>query len=240
VESLSYISHFFKPSWNCPVCGSQDFIFNKVLWKELVGDWELSECEAAYIDRQQGLSCQQCQNNLRSMALAEGILSYLGSNETLQKTARRFKYRNLKVLEINSAGNLTPFLKGLRNHTLINYPESNIMKLQFDDGIWDLVIHSDTLEHVPDPMLGLRETQRLLRNGGASVFTVPIIVNRMSRTRDDLKPSYHGDPANPLDDYKVFTEFGVDVWTSVLEAGFQSCRFHHLDYPAGIAIEAVK
>jgi len=174
------------------------------------------------------------------MALAKGILSYLGSNETLQKTVRRFKYRNLKVLEINSAGNLTPFLKGLRNHTLINYPESNIMKLQFDDGIWDLVIHSDTLEHVPDPMLGLRETQRLLRNGGASVFTVPIIVNRMSRTRDDLKPSYHGDPANPLDDYKVFTEFGVDVWTSVLEAGFQSCRFHHLDYPAGIAIEAVK
>jgi len=228
------------PAWYCPVCGSGNFVFHKILWAELIRDWELSAEEVSYIDRQQGYACHDCGNNLRSMTLAKAILGHLKSHQTLQRTLGRFRYRNLRILEINHAGNLSPILDKLRNHLRITYPQGDMTHLLFEDDSWDLVVHSDTLEHVSDPRLGLQETCRVLRKGGACLFTAPIIIGRMSRSREGMASSYHGNPSHPLDDYKVVTEFGADVWTYVLEAGFQSCRFHHLDYPAGIAIEAVK
>jgi SAM-dependent methyltransferase len=224
----------------CPVCGSKKFRNSKVLWPELIEDWELNAEEAAYVDRQQGFSCGSCGNNLRSMVLAKAILSRLGETEPMKVVARRFRYRNLRILEINEAGNLTPFLKLFPRHQLVTYPESDMTKLDFSDETWDLLIHSETLEHVPEPLVGLKECRRILRKGGACIFTIPIIVGRMTRSREGLKDSYHGDPKNASPDYKVVTEFGADAWAFAISAGFDSCRIHVMDYPAGIAIEAIK
>ena len=55
---------------------------------------------------------------------------------------------------------------------------------------------------------------------GRCIFTVPIVVGRMSRTRTGLKNSYHGTPGQGGGDYIVHTEFGADVWRYVVEAGF--------------------
>jgi ubiquinone/menaquinone biosynthesis C-methylase UbiE len=127
-----------------------------------------------------------------------------------------------------------------KRHTLLNYPEGDMMNLGYENETWDLIVHSETLEHVPDPMVGLRETLRVLSPGGACIFTIPIIVGRMSRSREGLKDSFHGDPKNATADYRVVTEFGADAWTFVMSAGFESCRIHVMEYPAGIAIEAIK
>jgi len=224
----------------CPVCGSKKFRNSKVLWPQLIEDWELNEEETAYVDRQQGLSCESCGNNLRSMVLAKAILSRLGETKPLKAVARRFRYRNLRILEINEAGNLTPLLKVFPRHQLVTYPESDMTKLDFSDETWDLVIHSETLEHVHEPLVGLKECRRILKKGGACIFTIPIIVERMTRSRKGLKDSYHGDPKIASPDYKVITEFGADAWTFVISTGFESCKIHVMDYPAGIAIEAQK
>jgi len=55
-------------------------------------------------------------------------------------------------------------------------------------------------------------------------FTVPIIVNRMTRSRIGLAPSYHGQSGVPADDQVVCSEFGADIWQTVLKAGFCSCE----------------
>jgi hypothetical protein len=138
--------------FSCPVCGASEFRNSKVLWPELIVDWELSAEEAGYIDRQQGFSCEACGNNLRSMVLAKAILSRLGETKPLKTVARRFRYRNLRILEINEAGNLTPFLKVFPRHQLVNYPKSDMTKLSFENKTCDLVIHSETLEQVADPI----------------------------------------------------------------------------------------
>ena len=226
--------------FSCPVCGSATFSQAKVLWDDLISDWELRSDEVDYIDKQQGLSCISCGNNLRSMVLAKAILSHLGSKDLLKNASRRFKYRNIRILEINQAGNLSPHLARFPKHVLLNYPEGDMMNLRYENETWDLVIHSETLEHIPDPLKGLKETYRILRKGGACIFTIPIIVGRMTRSRAGLKDSYHGDPKNASADYKVVTEFGADAWTFVMSAGFESCRIHVMDYPAGIAVEAIK
>ena len=174
------------------------------------------------------------------MVLAKAILSHLGSKDLLKNTSGRYKYRNVRILEINQAGNLSPYLSKFKRHTLLNYPEGDMMNLEYENATWDLVVHSEALEHVPDPLNGLKETCRILAKGGACIFTIPTIVGRMTRSREGLKDSFHGDPKNVTADYRVVTEFGADAWTFVLSAGFESCKIHAMDYPAGIAMEAIK
>jgi len=39
----------------------------------------------------------------------------------------------------------------------------------------DLIVHSDTLEHVDDPVAALTECRRIATPSGACCFTIPII-----------------------------------------------------------------
>ena len=80
----------------------------------------------------------------------------------------------------------------LPRHQLASYPDVDMMNLPFAAGAFDVVVHSDTLEHVSDPQRGLEECRRVLDERGAVVFTVPVVVGRLSRSRAGLAPSYHG------------------------------------------------
>ena len=93
-------------------------------------------------------------------------------------------------LDIYEPGSLGPFRKYLRR--LPNYVESqyspdiaggsvrdrvryeDLMHLSFPDASLDLVITSDVFEHVRKPHVAFAELHRVLRPGGAHVFTVPL------------------------------------------------------------------
>jgi ubiquinone/menaquinone biosynthesis C-methylase UbiE len=113
-----------------------------------------------------------------------------------------------------------------------------MMALPFRGRSFDLVIHSDTLEHVPDPIGGLAECGRVLVGGGYCAFTVPMIVDRLTRSRKGMSASYHGSPKNP-EDHLVHTEYGSDAWTHVLLSGFRECRIVSLEYPTAQALVGV-
>jgi hypothetical protein len=70
------------------------------------------------------------------------------------------------------------------------------------------------------------------------IFTVPTIVGRLSRSRAGLPASYHGQPGVEDPMMEVHTEFGADVWTYVMRAGFSACEFVAFRFPAGIAVVA--
>jgi SAM-dependent methyltransferase len=223
----------------CPCCGFGEFTTSVVLWPELIEQWALSAGEAAYVNRQQGLRCGRCKCNLRSMTLAFAITSYLQFQGTLSQYVRR-PLRQLRVLEINEAGDLTPFVSRLRYHTLARYPEVDIMRLPYADCSYDLVIHSDTLEHVPDPIGALRECRRVLRPSGGCAFTVPVITGRMTRSREGLPKSYHGNKSIVADDWAVCTEYGADAWTHVIRAGFLECRVACIEFPSSVALLGIR
>ena len=226
----------------CVVCGSGELHYLEELSAALISEWELSATEAAYVNRQQGLQCVQCGSTLRCMALATALLRYFGGGNTF-RTFAEFSAspaaQQLRVLEINEAGGITPFLAKWPGHVFVKFPEVDMQDLPYPDESFDLVVHSDTLEHVPDPLRGLAECRRVLRKSGACAFTVPIIVGRLTRSRAGLAPSYHGDPAHG-DGYLVHTEFGADAWTWPLAAGFADCRIVSLEHPAAHALIAVR
>lgn len=223
----------------CSCCGARDFASNKVLWPELIAEWGLGVDEAEYIDRQQGTVCTHCGSNLRSMALASAITLAHGHAGPLVEWVNTETAGRLAVLELNGAGSLTPVLRRLRGHVEAAYPQVDMLAMPFRDGSFDLVLHSDTLEHVPDPVRGLRECRRVLRRGGACCFTVPVVVGRLTRCRDGLPPSYHGRPGARLADYIVHTEYGADVWRHAMEAGFGEVRLIRAEFPAALALVAV-
>jgi SAM-dependent methyltransferase len=224
------------PALQCGVCGGADFTFRPVLAAPLIVDWQLSPAEIDYVERQQGESCNSCGANLRSVALADAIRSAVGTELLLGDYVASAASRRLKVLEINEAGTLTPTLKRLEGHVFGAYPELDMHEMPYADETFDLIVHSDTLEHVPNPVHALAECRRVLKRGGALCFTVPIIVGRMSRDRTGMKPSYHSLEARA--DMIARTEFGADAWTYVMQAGFNNVALHAVEYPCAIAITA--
>jgi SAM-dependent methyltransferase len=177
---------------------------------------------------------------MRVRVLALAILSVFAEGGTFADFIHSSAGQQLKILEINKAGNLHEFLKEHPGHMLVEYPEYDMMSLRLPDQHFDLVIHSDTLEHVSDPLKALKECFRILKRKGKLFYTIPVIIDRPTRTRHGLPRSYHGSSDCIADDYRVYTEFGNDAWKLVFEAGFKRVRIHAEEYPAAMAFEAEK
>jgi len=222
----------------CAICGSQHYTDRKVLWADLIRQWELSPEEVEYIDRQQGRDCATCHSSWRSISLAAAVMAEFQFEGLFNDFVTSTVGQSLRVLEVNGAGTLSEWLAKIPRYCRVDYPEVDLQQLPFSDASFDLVIHSDTLEHIPDPARALKECQRVLADNGRCAFTVPLIVGRLTRSRQHLKASYHGNPSNPAD-MRVHTEFGADAWCHVLRAGFDRCQIHGWDYPAAMTIVGV-
>jgi len=90
--------------------------------------------------------------------------------------------------------------------------------LTFPDESFDLFITQDVLEHVFRPEIALSEIARVLRPGGAHVFTVPVYRGRRTLVRavataDGVQhiepPDYHENPVDPNGSL-VVREWGDD------------------------------
>ncbi len=205
----------------CPICGGAQFSERRILWPALIAEWELAAAEIDYIDLQQGRWCNKCGASLRIQALAAAV----GAIPPLTR-----------ILELNGVGAFSTVLSRLPGYVRADYPAVDMRALPYADGAFDLVLHSDTLEHVDGVAAALRECRRVLAAGGRLCFTAPVIVGRMSRSRAGLPKSYHGFAGQENDDLVVHTEFGADTWCAVMEAGFTSVTINAIDYPAGLAI----
>jgi len=84
----------------------------------------------------------------------------------------------------------------------------NLEKMTFADKSFDLFITQDVMEHIFNPQAAFREIARVLRPGGAHIFTAPLVNKwRQTQTRASLRedgqiahhmePEYHGNPVDP-------------------------------------------
>ena len=228
----------------CATCGFAGRPLHKdVLWPGLISEWELTPDWARWIDEREGTRCVWCGSSLRSSQLSAAILRVVngrsGSRATrLSALFRDARARTLSIAEINSAGNLHRYLArcpglryseyGSRNPSV---PSEDLLDLTYSDSSFDVVITSDTLEHVSDINRALRETYRILKVGGTHVFSVPVVWDRPTRQRAAvsngqveylLPPSYHGAPSEGKSDFLVFYEFGSDFVETCAEVGFEA------------------
>jgi SAM-dependent methyltransferase len=208
----------------CAACGAEGrFVQNSwVLSRELRRRWgpALAGRESQF--------CERCGCSLRVRRIASVLLElYAERATTLVDLVREDAFRALRIAEINSIGRMHPLLAAAPGLVHVEFPEEDIQALSWDDETFDLVLTSETLEHVPDPHRALRETRRVLRPGGRHVFTVPVDPSLDStRSRTGLPPEHHGRGGGPFAlvtrraDMLVHTDFGRDVADVVRAAGF--------------------
>lgn len=212
----------------CSVCGSspKKWVHKKIIIDQLAKDWRLSTTLRKKLDLRESSFCPNCGNSHRTRFLAQAILNQipLGKNNLVDwvKIANK---NNFKVVEINGCGQLHPILEELKNLSYSEYvpsdnlkvriknflkdiPNQDITKLSYKDNQFDLILHSDVLEHVGDYQKAIRECRRILKSTGVCLFTVPVIMARLTKDRKKLPPSYHG--SGEPDNF-VFWEFGKDI-----------------------------
>lgn len=203
----------------------------------LVTTWQIRHCrccERTVLHLQFGpdeeyRKCVRCTANLRYEMQAE----YLRDNFPLQ---------SLDILELDPDSSLRPILEKGRSYARTYFrpghtpgtvrPDGSIMqditRLSLPDASLDLIVSSDVLEHVPDVAAAFRESFRVLRPGGAHVFTVPFepaTVQRAVLGEEGVRhlvtpPEYHADPLDPSG-ILAFWHFGPDLQQHFGNTGLQ-------------------
>jgi SAM-dependent methyltransferase len=105
----------------------------------------------------------------------------------------------------------------------------DVQRLTYTQASFDLVTHTEVLEHVPDDGLAFTELRRILRPAGLMLFTVPLsgraaTVERArlhdGRTEYLLPAEYHHDPLRAGSRVLVYRDYGGDVVDRLRAAGF--------------------
>jgi SAM-dependent methyltransferase len=230
-----------------------------MVWSELSSDWELTQSLQEQLNARESATCQNCYSITRTRGIGTVLLESIRERfglkvETVIELARHDRQRQLpfRIAEINGLPGLHAQLAKMNCATCSEYGSAvseDLMALSYADNTFDYVLTSDTLEHVPDFDLALREIRRVLKPGGAHIFTIPIIWERTTRQRasvedgkviHQLPPSYHGSPDLDAGDMLVFNEFGGDVVERIEAAGFNVALRRFDDNPLHVVLMSEK
>ncbi len=229
---LTTFLRYFRPKYIfnthrglCTLCGKSTF-FVLIDTKETVRNHAL---------------CVRCGSISRHRHLALWIVNTFRSRG-IKSLADFVSHPELTVFNTSAKGAIHRALGSGPNITFSEYFDGvapgdykdgilnqDLQSLTFADASFDLVISEDVFEHVPDYRKGFAEVRRVLKRGGAHIFTIPYLSNR--KTRDlfkwvDGKPvlfepiEYHGDPLRGQ--IPCFTHFGYDIMGILEDLGFEA------------------
>lgn len=83
----------------------------------------------------------------------------------------------------------------LKDHTPLEFVKADINNLPFKSNTFDIVTAYDILEHLPDPILAVKECKRVLKKGGFFHAVVPNPYSLFSRNNNP-KSTYDRDPTH--------------------------------------------
>ncbi|MCU1591254.1 MAG: Methyltransferase type 11 [Frankiales bacterium] len=176
---------------SCPACG------HRTLFVE-VGPWLRDQYR-----------CLRCQSVPRHRALLVALEEELPDWRTRTVLEPAFSGpASSRIAKEAASYTGTHFFPGVeRGAVHRGFRVEDLHELTFADGSFDLVVTQDVFEHVLEPDRAFAEIARVLRPGGAHVFTVPVwpdlteSVVRARRGSDGavehvLPQMFHGDPVS--------------------------------------------
>jgi len=226
----------------CHACGTlTEFEVKEVFWPALVEEWRLTPVMKAAFDRRESGVCPVCHNNYRNRQLARALVAVYGNNgeASVADLTRSEYFRSLRILAIDldfllMLESCPSFLRADYITSLVPARGRPDLGLPLDESSVDLVLASDTLEHIPTYRRALQEISRVLKPRGRFITVQPVILSRKTLTRcvvDEagnvrhlLPPSYH---ARSPDDSLVFVEFGIDFIDELEAAGLEPSLYFY-------------
>lgn len=154
----------------------------------------------------------------------------------------------MDVCELSSSGPYAKFLvRSARSAHLSEYSTEvslgdinngvrceDVQRLTYTNGSFDLVTHTEVMEHVPDDLSAFAELRRVLKPKGLMLFTVPFsgqkeTIERARRNGDAVihltEPVYHVDPWRNGLGILAFRDYGLDIVERLERAGFIDIKF---------------
>ena len=109
----------------------------------------------------------------------------------------------------------------------------DMQQTHFADESIDYILSGDVLEHMPAPLKALEESYRILKPGGAHIFTAPFYHHRFTIERRSaisadgavqhlMKPWLHNDPVRPDEGALVFNVFAPELLCEIEKIGFEA------------------
>jgi hypothetical protein len=182
--------------------------------------------------------CLRCKSNIINSSLIPVITQHLQSNALQPET--------LVAWEMSTYGATLQFLKGNFSKTYESeyFPgvpsgemvdgvlSQDCTKTSFGDASLDLVTSNQVLEHVPNFQAALTEVLRVLRPGGAFIFSVPLYNDKTRQiAKLDLtqkvvffgKPEFHDSRIGGPKSAPVFWRHGTQDIIEIIEtSGFET------------------
>ena len=111
----------------------------------------------------------------------------------------------------------------------------NLECLSDEDETYNLYITQDVMEHVYNPIKAFQEIERVLKQGGMHIFTVPLTGGKKTVKRVDFKdgkmihllpPIYHANPIDPEGGALVISDWGYDICDFIEEHTNMNASLH--------------
>jgi SAM-dependent methyltransferase len=209
--------------------------------------WGLTPELADALVRKESSDCAHCGARLRCRRIASVLLELYpvgtppAPAESLAAWAAHPETQSLRIAEINRIDGIHEVLAQHPNFASSDYfpnvdpgvfvngtRSEDLTRLTYPDDSFDLVLTSESLEHVPDLNEALREIGRVLVRGGRHIFTIPMLPDvpttfaRCTQEADGSITHHAPRICHPGGDwgYPVFTEFGADLPDLLSSAGF--------------------
>jgi SAM-dependent methyltransferase len=235
----------------CAICGRFAAMLyrRRVVPRRLEELWGLAPPIAEALARRESLDCAHCGGKLRARRLAAVLLqthpvgSPPAAARSVAEWVRHAEARRLRVAEVNRIDGLHAVLQALPQLAASDFTpgaapgavvhgirNEDLAHLTYPDAAFDLVLTSETLEHVPDLGAALAEIRRVLFPGGHHICTVPVLPTvattfaRAALGPDGSIVALATPLCHPGGDagYPVFTEFGTDCVELFRRAGFET------------------
>lgn len=207
------MKNYLKIKGFCPICDEKVIFSSKYDW--LRDHFTCSNCGSIPRERALMHTIKTYFPNYRDLIIHESSPGNRGVSVKLKSVCRKY-----------SASHLYKNLPIGKYHPAHGYRCEDLEKLSFTDGKFDLFITQDVMEHVFKPTKAFKEIARVLKPGGAHVFTVPMVnkdkrserwasIGEQNKIVFHHEPEYHG---NPIDSEGslVTMHWGYDITEYIL------------------------
>jgi SAM-dependent methyltransferase len=227
----------YKGKGFCPICEREVVFSAEQAWFR---DYLLcSGCGSIPRERALMRVITECFPNYRELAIHESSPCGRGTSAKLSQECPNY-----------SASHYFEHVPFGQKDDRIGYRCETLESLTFKDNSFDLFVTQDVMEHIFNPDLAFKEICRVLKPGGAHIFTVPII-NKHKKSEVWASQNQHGETVfhgpeeyhgNPIDEKGslVTMHWGYDIVAYISEAtGMSSTILTIDDLSQGIKAELI-
>jgi len=223
---LSKSEYFLEVSGFCPICEQKVVFRSKYGW--LRDHFLCSKCNSIPRERALMETVKTYFPNYRDLKIHESSPGARGASIKLKNECSNYSsshyYRNLRLGEY---------------HPTHGHRCEDLENLTFNDETFDLFITQDVMEHIFDSTKTFKEIARVLKLGGAHIFTAPLVNKNnksecwASRGNDGEviyhhEPEYHGDPIS--DEGSLVTmHWGYDIADFIMLSADMPCTIVMID-----------